>query len=219
MMLSKTNISVSDEKDLLHKMHKHLGSIGLWYNLANGDIDEPELLSNVADKLPLQSEYPCRVDIDYVYDVDVYVYVSFSTQRNEPIVTGEGITKLAIACGFTNEEIETDERIINYGRELAALDNEYKVSNRFAYCSLDTDEYYEFKNNIHKSCMEIMPHIDYYDTIKCDGSNNLTIMYGDEFNSASMNWGTGYGMSLHMSDGMLCELRDKLIARFPFKDA
>ena len=45
--------------------------------------------------------------------------------------------------------------------------------------------------------------------------NNIVVMYADNFNSVSLNWGTSYGMNVQTNDEDLIELRDKLIKRFP----
>ena len=136
-------------------------------------------------------------------------------KKFEPVHTSQTVYHLARACGFTDDEYENDERIYNYASALLSVDSTYKVSNRFMQCSLEEDEYYDFINNLHTNIKEWQPHVQHYDVIKCGGMNNIVVMYADNFNSVSLNWGTSYGMNVQTNDEDLIELRDKLIKRFP----
>lgn len=136
-------------------------------------------------------------------------------KKFEPVHTQQTVYHLARTCGFTDDEYENDERIHNYASALLSVDSTYKVANRFSQSSLNEDEYYEFIGALHTDIKEWQPHIQDYDVIKCGGMNNIVIMYTDNFNSVSLNWGTSYGMNVQTSDKNLIELRDKLIKRFP----
>ena len=136
-------------------------------------------------------------------------------KKFEPVHTSQTAYHLARTCGFTDDEYENDERIYNYASALLSVDSTYKVSNRFMQCSLEEDEYYDFINNLHTNIKEWQPHVQHYDVIKCGGMNNIVVMYADNFNSVSLNWGTSYGMNVQTNDEDLIELRDKLIKRFP----
>jgi len=136
----------------------------------------------------------------------------------KPVVVTDSLTKLALTCGFTTEELETDDRIMTYAQALVSANDEWKLRNRHQTDSLSVDDYYIFINNVKTDIMETMSHVYAYDIIKSANKNNISIMYTDNFNSVSLNWGPSYGMSVQCSDAQMIELRDKLIVKFPLVD-
>lgn len=69
----ETKVDVSGMDDLINKIYHQLSKMGLYYHLANGEIDVEELIFDIDSPLP--RSFPCTVTITCVYDVDVDIYL------------------------------------------------------------------------------------------------------------------------------------------------
>lgn len=131
------------------------------------------------------------------------------------IITTDTLMKFALTSGFTEEELYTDTRILEFVKSIISTTDNWKLRLPRKDDTMSVDEYYEFINQIKINCMEDMDHVQGYDIIKCEGKNNIILLYTEYFNSIALNWGTGYGMNLQCTEEEMKELRDKLISAFP----
>lgn len=73
MKTQETKIDVSGLDDLINRIYLQLSGMGLYYHLANGEIDIEELIIDIDSPLP--RNFPCTVTVTCVYDVDVDIYL------------------------------------------------------------------------------------------------------------------------------------------------
>lgn len=73
MKTQETKIDVSGLDDLINRIYLQLSEMGLYYHLANGEIDIEELIRDIDSPLP--RNFPCTVTVTCVYDVDVDIYL------------------------------------------------------------------------------------------------------------------------------------------------
>lgn len=127
----------------------------------------------------------------------------------------ETLKNLAILSGFTEEDLEKDPRILKLATSISTINTQFKFRNNVSKSLDEVESYYTFLNNLQEIIKESENHVKKYDTIRCNSTNNIVILYTEYFNSISLNWGPSAGMNIQLEDEHLIELRNKLLISFP----
>lgn len=151
-----------------------------------------------------------------------HALINKANECNNVAVVTDAVHNIAKMCGFTQDEIRADIRIQTFGMALVKPTNQYKIGSYWVRGDMTDEAYYEFVDYLHNDLIDMHDHVDYNDTIICDGKYNISIMYTKPnnmicANSVSINWGVEYSMSVHCDDEALIELRDCLIKRYPIE--
>lgn len=72
-MITKNTVTCHSLEELINIIYTQLGEMGLYFHLANGEVDVEEIMFNIESPLP--NSYPCTVTIKCEYEVDVDIYI------------------------------------------------------------------------------------------------------------------------------------------------